>query len=150
MGANPNEFGAADKPTPLFHALRLSNYWGVNGRFKVNDTLEYNFNVILTMSWTLIESGADPRILNIKNYDAFQLFYKKIVSLDFCEPERKKILLEKLNQFKARAFEYIKISGLDQKPAPELPQKSIEDYYSSFPRPLSRQYSHKTDQPYSF
>lgn len=106
LGANPNEYITAHYATSLFCIL---------------DNKDSNFEEISEISWKLIKAGTDPRIVNLYKKDAFE-------SSDwrYCKNEA---LHKKMKELKEQIFDYIKISGLDQKPIPKLPQDCIDKYH---------------------
>lgn len=134
LGANPNEFESLDIPTPLFRILNLHYMPGFivkkDDKGKVSyevNTIEDNCKTMYAMSWTLIKSGTDPRVVDMFNKDAFQVFCEIAATSNYCDSEKNK-LVEDMNNFKTHVFEYIKSTGLDQQPIPKIPQALIADY----------------------
>lgn len=105
LGANPNECISVHYATPLFCAL---------------EDIKVNFEDISRISWKLIKSGTDPRIVNLSETNAFEN-----VDWILCENEA---LHKKMKELELQIFDYIKITGLDQKPIPKLPQKFFDEH----------------------
>lgn len=105
LGADPNGLECVTEPTPLFFLM-----------FKAD---RGNFDDLSKVCWTLIKNGTDPRIVNIKKKNAFD--YAEVL-------HKNETLRKKIGELRKMIFVYIGISGLDQKPIPEIPLETIAKY----------------------